>query len=93
VAEEDFARIGREVVAPGTALGSGLTAAAANDLGVTAGTPVASRLIDAHAGGIGTVGAMGDPTESLAYVFGTSSCTMTTTTEPVFVSISTEDWL
>ena len=49
------------------------------------GTPVGAGLIDAHAGGIGTVGAEGSPTDCLAYVFGTSSCTMTTTTEPVFV--------
>ena len=31
------------------------------------------------------MGALGDPTENLAYVFGTSSCTMTTTRAPVFV--------
>ena len=42
-------------------------------------------MIDAHAGGIGTVGATGDPESCLAYVFGTSSCTMTTTRRPVFV--------
>ncbi len=88
LADEGFARIGTEVVDPGTALGAGLTEAAAADLGLAAGTPVGAGLIDAHAGGIGTVGAMGsggDPTTSLAYVFGTSSCTMTTTREPVFV--------
>ena len=42
-------------------------------------------MIDAHAGGIGTVGIGGKPAENLAYVFGTSSCTMTSTAEPVFV--------
>ena len=85
LADEGFARIGTEVVEPGTPLGRGLTARAANELGLAPGTPVGAGLIDAHAGGIGTVGAMGDPTEGLAYVFGTSSCTMTTTREPVFV--------
>lgn len=85
LADEDFSRIGRKVVAPGTALGSGLTPAAAEDLGLAAGTPVGAGMIDAHAGGIGTVGAIGDPTENLAYVFGTSSCTMTTTKDPTFV--------
>ncbi|MFT3973022.1 MAG: FGGY-family carbohydrate kinase [Amaricoccus sp.] len=84
LADEGFARIGSEVVDPGTRLG-GLTAAAAADLGLAAGTPVAAGLIDAHAGGIGTVGALGDPARSMGYVFGTSSCTMTTTAEPVFV--------
>lgn len=85
LADEGFARIGTEVVEPGTPLGAGLTAQAAADLGLPPGTPVGAGLIDAHAGGIGTVGALGDPTRCLAYVFGTSSCTMTTTTEPVFV--------
>jgi D-ribulokinase len=46
---------------------------------------VATGVIDAHAGGIGTVGVGGDPFATLAYVFGTSSCTMTSTREPVFV--------
>jgi D-ribulokinase len=42
-------------------------------------------MIDAHAGGIGTVGVEGPPENNLGYVFGTSSCTMTSTREPVFV--------
>jgi D-ribulokinase len=54
-------------------------------MGLRAGTAVATGVIDAHAGGIGTVGVDGDPFASLAYVFGTSSCTMTSTREPVFV--------
>ena len=85
LADEGFARIGTEVVAPGTPLAGGLTDRAAAELGLEPGTPVGAGLIDAHAGGIGTVGATGAPTECLGYVFGTSSCTMTTTTEPVFV--------
>lgn len=86
LADEGFARIGTEIVEAGTALGSGLTESAASDLGLVSGTPVGAGLIDAHAGGLGTVGAAGaSPTDRLAYVFGTSSCTMTTTKEPVFV--------
>ena len=88
LADEGFARIGQTVVDPGTALGRGLTAEAASAMGLRAGTAVAAGLIDAHAGGIGTVGATGgagDPTRTMAYVFGTSSCTMTTTVEPAFV--------
>jgi len=42
-------------------------------------------MIDAHAGGIGTVGVDGPLENNLGYVFGTSSCTMTSTVEPVFV--------
>jgi D-ribulokinase len=85
LADEAFARIGQSVVDPGTPLGSGLTANAAAELGLLTGTPVATGVIDAHAGGIGTVGADGEPESCLAYVFGTSSCTMTTTRSPVFV--------
>ena len=85
LADQDFARIGQNVVAPGTPLGQGLTERAAADLGLNPGTPVAAGLIDAHAGGIGTVGAKGSPQSNLAYVFGTSSCTMTSTEDPVFV--------
>jgi len=85
LAEDCFARIGADVVAPGTPLGQGLTPAAAAELGLRAGTPVGAGLIDAHAGGIGTVGCGEDPTRTMAYVFGTSSCTMTTVPDPVFV--------
>ncbi len=85
LAGQDFIRIGQRIVAPGTALGQGLTAAAAHELGLQPGTPVAAGLIDAHAGGIGTVGIEGSPQANLAYVFGTSSCTMTSTDAPVFV--------
>lgn len=87
LADECFKRIGVNVVSAGTALGAGLTEKAADELGLVAGTPVAAGLIDAHAGGIGSVGAKsgGGAEVNLAYVFGTSSCTMTSTNEPVFV--------
>uniref|UniRef100_UPI00237BCE25 FGGY-family carbohydrate kinase n=1 Tax=Arvimicrobium flavum TaxID=3393320 RepID=UPI00237BCE25 len=87
-ADEKFARIGTEIVPGGTPLGGGLTADAAAELGLEPGTPVAAGLIDAHAGGIGTVGARGGPGAVLtrmAYVFGTSACSMTTTEQPAFV--------
>lgn len=88
--ERNFARIGTDVVDAGTALGGGLTAAAAAELGLAEGTPVAAGLIDAHAGGVGTVGwrdeaSSGSATSRMAYVFGTSACTMTSTEEPAFV--------
>src|SRR6185436_5199099 len=85
LADEAFARIGRNVVDPGSPVGAGLTVQAASELGLRAGTPVGAGMIDAHAGGIGTVGAGGDAESCLAYVFGTSSCTMTSTGGPVFV--------
>ena len=88
LADEGFSRIGTEIVPGGTPLGAGLTPQAAQELGLEAGTAVAAGLIDAHAGGIGTVGARGGPGDVLtrmAYVFGTSACTMTTTRKPAFV--------
>lgn len=90
LAEEGFARIGPEVVDPGTPLGRGLTEAAAAELGLVAGTAVGAGLIDAHAGGIGTLGGSigGEPAvieRRLAYIFGTSACSMASSAEPVFV--------
>ncbi|WP_323013486.1 FGGY-family carbohydrate kinase, partial [Devosia sp.] len=88
LAEDDFARIGTEVSAPGTTLASGLTAQAATELGLNPGTAVGVGMIDAHAGAIGTLGAEGLPGAigtRLAYVFGTSACTLNVTAEPAFV--------
>ncbi|HEV7285077.1 MAG TPA: FGGY family pentulose kinase, partial [Kaistia sp.] len=91
LADEGFARIGTEVVDPGTPLGQGLTARAAEELGLQPGTPVGAAMIDAHAGGVGSVGARdtsNQPTDAkrqMAYIFGTSACAMTTTVEPRFV--------
>ncbi len=87
----DYKRIGQKIEAPGTALGAGLSKAAAHELGLLEGTPVGASLIDAHAGGIGTIGGRtksGDPVEvcrRLAYIMGTSACIMATTQEPRFV--------
>ena len=83
--DEGFARIGTTILDPGTPVGAGLTPAAAADLGLRPGTAVSAGMIDAHAGGIGTVGVAGGPQTTMAYVFGTSSCTMTSTAAPVFV--------
>ena len=88
---ERFARIGTDIVQPGTPLASGLTEMAAAELGLHPGTAVAASLIDAHAGGLGTLGAAGEGVTSdiarrLAYVFGTSACSMASSQEPVFVN-------
>lgn len=90
IAEEQFARIGQEVVEPGAPVGRGLAAGAAEALGLAPGTPVAASLIDAHAGGVGTLGARvpgtgGELSSRLAYVFGTSACSMASTEGPIFV--------
>ncbi len=90
LAREQFHRIGTEVVAPGTALGRGLTDEAATELGLAPGTSVGAGLIDAHAGGVGTLGSPVEGAEDgvgarLAYIFGTSACSMATTPGPAFV--------
>ena len=90
LAQEGFARIGTEIVAPGSTLGTGLTVAAAEELGLKIGTAVGASLIDAHAGGIGTLGSRVNDEEPLiqkrlAYIFGTSACSMASTEKPVFV--------
>jgi D-ribulokinase len=88
---DNYARIGTEIVVPGTPLGRGLTAEAALELGLRAGTPVAASLIDAHAGGVGTIGGRTADSDEvdvcgrLAYIMGTSACIMATTVEPCFV--------
>jgi len=91
LASDRYARIGREIVAPGTPLGDGLTKSAAHDFGLLEGTPVGASLIDAHAGGVGTIGAGGksgepvDVCRRLAYIMGTSACIMATTSTACYV--------
>jgi len=80
--EQNYQRIGNEIVPPGTPLANGLTQDAAAQMGLRAGITVAAGLIDAHAGGVGSVGAIANdgeanPAACLAYVFGTSACTLT----------------
>jgi D-ribulokinase len=88
---EAFARIGSEIVDPGTRLANGLTPVAAEAFGLRPGTPVGASLIDAHAGGIGSIGgcsageARVDVRDRLAYIMGTSACIMATTDAPRFV--------
>ncbi|MEO6839796.1 MAG: FGGY-family carbohydrate kinase [Bradyrhizobium sp.] len=91
LASDGYAKIGKDIVAPGTLLGAGLTKSAALDFGLLEGTPVGASLIDAHAGGVGMIGGRVKSKESvdvrgrLAYIMGTSACIMATTTEPRFV--------
>lgn len=84
LADEGFRRIGTEIVAPGRPLARGLLPAAAADLGLAAGTPVAASMIDAHAGALATIGGAGGDGR-VALIMGTSACVMATTRDPVFV--------
>lgn len=93
LAAENFRRIGQTIRPMGTPLGGGLTARAAKELGLIAGTPVGVSIIDAHAGGLGMLGAKlgGRPPTSaalnrrLALIGGTSSCHMAVSEKPRFI--------
>jgi D-ribulokinase len=87
----DDRRIGADVVTPGTPVGTGLSEAAAKELGLRAGTPVAAALIDAHAGALGTLGGrdsqgeLADPMRRMALIMGTSACCIALAAKPIFV--------
>lgn len=61
-----------------------LTESAAAHLGLTTGCFVAVGIIDAHAGGVGLLGAA-DLEHAIALIGGTSNCHMAASKEPVFV--------
>ena len=92
LADEGFRRIGTTIRPMGEPVGT-LSPNAAAVLGLPAGIPVGASAIDAHAGGIGTIGAEldghapdnDDLLRRLALVGGTSSCHMTVSHEPNFV--------
>jgi D-ribulokinase len=90
LAREGFARIGADVVEPGTPLGAGLTAEAAAAMGLAPGVKVGAGLIDAHAGAVGTLsasfgGAHADARRRLALILGTSACCMAVSDRPRFI--------
>jgi FGGY-family pentulose kinase len=94
LAQEKFVRIGQKIRPMGEALGRGLTASAARELGLGPGIPVGVSIIDAHAGGLGLLGAPvtgKKPTPAslerrLALIGGTSSCHMAVSANPRFIA-------
>ena len=92
LAADGFRRIGSRVRPLGEAVGAGLSANAARELGLRPGTPVGVSSIDAHAGGIGVIGAAlqgkattpEDLERRLALICGTSSCHMAVSAGPRF---------
>lgn len=90
LAADGHRRIGATTRRPGEPAG-GLTGEAAAELGLAPGTTVAVSLIDAHAGGLGTIGGAtaaggrAEPLERIAYIMGTSACIMASTREARFV--------
>ncbi|HRJ70928.1 MAG TPA: FGGY-family carbohydrate kinase [Terrimicrobiaceae bacterium] len=93
LAGEGFRRIGTRIRPMGEALGRGLTEKAAAELGLRPGTPVGVSIIDAHAGGLGLLGAplhgrkvAAKGLEArLALIGGTSSCHMAVSADPRFI--------
>ncbi|KAG6705688.1 hypothetical protein I3843_07G186300 [Carya illinoinensis] len=95
--EGHHAKIGRSVAFPGHPLGSGLTPAAAKELGLVAGIPVGTSLIDAHAGGVGVMesvpqlvsdakeGDMEAICHRMVLVCGTSTCHMAVSRSKLFI--------
>jgi FGGY-family pentulose kinase len=81
--DDDYARIGRRVRPMGERI-AGLHPRSASELGLAPGTPVGVSIIDAHAGGLGMLGAAIDGRapdaealeHRLALIGGTSSCHM-----------------
>ncbi|XP_053625302.1 FGGY carbohydrate kinase domain-containing protein isoform X2 [Plodia interpunctella] len=89
LAEDNFKKIGNDVLMPGEKCG-GLTEEVANILGLRANTPVAASIIDAHAGGLGMIGTAGEGISNemssrLALICGTSTCHMAVNKSPVLV--------
>ncbi len=91
LADEGFRRIGTQILPMGEPVGSGLSREAAAELGLEPGVPVGTSAIDAHAGGIGTIGATLDTNAAhdlsnrLALICGTSSCHMALSQDARFV--------
>ena len=90
---DGFKRIGTRIRPMGEPVGQGLTGPAAAELGLMPGTPVGVSIIDAHAGGLGLLGASLDTKEPgaekfesrLALIGGTSSCHMAVSKKPRFI--------
>ncbi|XP_015514939.1 FGGY carbohydrate kinase domain-containing protein isoform X1 [Neodiprion lecontei] len=81
LSEDNWRKIGTHVKPPGDPVALGLTAEAANELGLSPKTPVGTSIIDAHAGGLGMIGCSvpGVPnnfSSRLSLICGTSTCHM-----------------
>ncbi|XP_050535244.1 FGGY carbohydrate kinase domain-containing protein [Daktulosphaira vitifoliae] len=89
--ENNWRKIGSKILEPGQFCGLGLTDIAAKEMGLNVGTPVATSLIDAHAGGLGMIGvglnkSLDNNLENrLVIINGTSACHMLVSGEEMFV--------
>lgn len=87
--EGNFKKIGDKVLMPGEHCG-GLSPTIAKVLGLLPNTPVATSIIDAHAGGLGMIGTDGtgidkDMSSRLGLICGTSTCHMAVNKRAVMV--------
>eukprot|EP00667_Euglena_gracilis_P007021 EG_transcript_7090 len=89
---DSAAKIGGTMRPLGEPVGQGLTAEAADQLGLVPGTVVSTSIIDAHAGGLGVLGADADTDAAddlferrIALIGGTSSCHMAVSRAPRFI--------
>uniref|UniRef100_A0A7S1NPH0 FGGY carbohydrate kinase domain-containing protein n=1 Tax=Eutreptiella gymnastica TaxID=73025 RepID=A0A7S1NPH0_9EUGL len=85
-------KIGSTMRPLGEAVGKGLTEEAATSMGLLPGTPVSTSAIDAHAGGIGVLGAGVDGLldvkvleRRVALIGGTSTCHMAVSKDPCYI--------
>ncbi|MBN1881716.1 MAG: FGGY-family carbohydrate kinase [Deltaproteobacteria bacterium] len=93
LSDEGYRRIGTRIRPMGEPVGEGLSRRAADELGLSPGTPVGVSIIDAHAGGVGLLGmtvdgralSPDDFERRLALIGGTSTCHMAVSTEPRFI--------
>ncbi|KAI8773147.1 FGGY carbohydrate kinase domain-containing protein [Biomphalaria glabrata] len=90
LSHDEHSVIGNKVNNPGSPCGAGLSAEAAKELGLLAGTPVAASMIDAHAGALGCLGCK--PREPswqcnleniLVMIAGTSTCHIICSKKPI----------
>lgn len=86
----NYEKIGDRVLIPGEACGNGLSKEVADILGLKPQIPVATSIIDAHAGGLGMIGTatpdVDDEISSrLSLICGTSTCHMAVSQTPISV--------
>ena len=95
IVQDNYNKIGQIIRPIGETVPGGLTKKAAEELGLKKGTAVGVSIIDAHAGGVGMLGAVLDNKDSLkekdlctrlALIGGTSSCHMAVSPTANFVS-------
>ncbi|XP_075529332.1 FGGY carbohydrate kinase domain-containing protein-like isoform X2 [Dermacentor variabilis] len=87
---DNYRIIGQEFQPPGSPCGNGLSIEAATEMGLKKGTPVATSIIDGHAGGLGLLGCEAEGefpkefSQRLAIIAGTSAAHMLVLLAPSF---------